>query len=367
MHNTIAGNFNTIAGNFTKIKLQNIQSIFMYKNKMNKKGMAIILALFLVTVTTSLAAYIIHKQDLIITRVKQQKTMQNLQGLSLGALSWAKIALSSDNNDFDYAAENIWKIDHLNISSLLYDNQIVEENEYIYLSAYMEDTQSKFNVNSIINWQNNSAGTNVVRRVPAGLNDKYFYAYKNLLSNLKIDPNLAWQTVYYIFSSYNMTLPKLNILELEEQQKPSLIKILGGINLRYPSDLLGVGYTKEDIQKLDKYITFLDYDVKINANTAAPIILKSLIPTMGKPDFFKNNPNIYAANISDVVNYLQVSYSDTNSINTAQNCLDTKTQYMDIYGKVEQGKYSKKIFARINKLTKSIDEYLEGSSANKIY
>ena len=337
----------------------------MQKNKINKKGMAIILALFLVTITTSLSAYIIHKQDLIIIRVKQQKTIQNLQGLGLGALAWAKIALGSDNNEADYLAENVWKTDHLNISELLYSKEEVEDNENIYLSAYLEDTQSKFNINSIINWQNSSGGLN--KRIPVNINDKYFYAYQNLLSNLKIDPNLAWQTVYYIFSSYNMTPPKFNNEELEEKRVTSNINTLGEISLNYPNDLLNVGYTKDDILKIYKYITFLEYDVKINANTADPIILKSLIPNVGKPDFFKKNPNIYAANISDVVNYLQINYSDTNSINIAQNCLDTKTQYMDIYGRLEQGKYSKKIFARINKLTKSIDEYLEGPSVNKIY
>jgi type II secretory pathway component PulK len=341
-----------------------------YHLAINKKGMAIILALFLVTITTSLSAYIIHKQNLIITRVKQQKSMQNLQGLSIGALSWAKIALSSDNNDVDYRGENVWKTNHLNISELLHDKQEnVNDEENIYLSAYMEDAQSKFNINSIAQWQIGGSSDILGSRYPVNINEKYFFAYENLLKNLNIDSKLAWQTLYYIFSSYNITKPKITLsLDNSSIQAPqSNIKIKGGVIIRYPYDLLEIGYTYEDIQKLIPYITFLDYDTKINANTANPIILKSLIPSIGKPDFFKNNPNIYANNLSDIVNYLQISYTDTKSINTAQNCLDTKTQFMDIYGKLEQGNYSKKIFARINKTSKSIEEYLEGSSANKVY
>jgi type II secretory pathway component PulK len=358
------------------------------KQSLQHKGMAIILALFLVTIVAALSIYLIHKQDILIIKVKQQKVLQNLDGLSWGALFWAKIAIASDSNDVDFRAENVWKTKHLNISSLLKEQNILDaKDDSIYLSAYMEDANSKFNIYNLINWQNIEAAQSafkdpqtglistsqsIPKRIPMRLNAPYFIAYQNLLKSLNISPDLAWQTVYYIFMNYNRSLPKMTSADLkymgiEGMQIASSIQNTQNVTLQQLGDLSYIGYSLDDIQKIKPYIIFIHADTKINANTASSLLIKAFAPKALEVDFFEKNVQTYANNISDVITYLGIDANDIQTINVAQNCLDVKSQYMDIYAKIEQGKYIKPVFARMDKISKQIIEYSEGQQAAHLY
>ena len=315
--------------------------------KKPRKGIAIIMALLIIAIAVSLASYMLDKQNLLIRKAQQQKISQNIFGLSLGSLAWAKVLIQTDINNIDYRQESwLWKINNLDISNFIYQDNAQQNS--LYLSAYMEDAQAKFNINTLINWQTTS------QRVPLNINNINLKAYENLLKILNINTNLANKTINYIFNSFNKNAP----------QGYNSINNFNSMPITFIFDLKNIGYSDEDINKLKNYVTIINDSTKININTCDPKLIYIYLPNIGNNiSFFQKNPNLYANNSIDIIKFLNLNINDIEQVNLVEQTFDVKTKYIDIFANIQNNDYNRFFYTRMNKENQNILQFLEGGTA----
>ncbi len=217
-----------------------------------QKGVALITALLIVALATIIAVSMASRQQIDIYRTANLINSEQAYQYALGGENWVKRILVRDakQNNID-SAKDIWATP---IAGLPIPGGT--------LQGKVEDLQSRFNLNNLINPETGKA------------NNKEVQFFERLLKNLELSPTLVPVVLDWIDSDSET---RLNGAE----DNTYLIKTppyrTANTFFSTPSELrLLAGFDAKTYEKLLPYITTLPTNTPININTAPPQILMSL-------------------------------------------------------------------------------------------
>lgn len=221
-------------------------------NRTRQRGVAVILALLIVMLAATLAAYMAQQQDLWQRQVENQFNWAQARKIGIAAIDWARAVLADDAraNNYDYDSEMWTK--RLPAAS-------VEDGEVM---GTIEDQQGLFNLN------------NLARNGVSSMAD--IARFKRLLGMLDLPVELApaladWldadnetqypggaEDAYYLSLSQPYRTANRPLVELDEL-------------------LLIKGFDAATLNRLRPYVSVLPTPTPINVNFAPPEVLAAVI------------------------------------------------------------------------------------------
>lgn len=253
--------------------------------KKNQQGIALVVAMLILAITTILASQIFYQQQIVIRRTANQLQAQQLYQLLLSSEAWVKIILKEDavKNKFDYLGDN-WA-------------QAISpfdaENAKIKISVI--DSQSCFNINNLV--------------LNGKVQKEQIKILQNMMMQLQLNPELVWTLADWLDADdepYPAGAEWETYSRLTPSYQPANFRITE-LNELYAVS----GWSTAVINKLTPYICALPpapqftnngsgrffKDSKnslININTASEVLLRSLSSEMRN------------VNLMNILNYRKV-------------------------------------------------------------
>ena len=223
-----------------------------------QRGTAIITALLVVLLATSIAAFLLVQQSRALTRTARATERAQAILFARPMLQWARAALfefQKNNQSVDLTQRWAQPIAAAPIEGAL-------------ASGFFRDEAGRFNVNSIVNDDGKR-------------NDADIAIFKRLLENLALSPELSNALVDWIDRDDETSFPG----GAEDSAYLALAQPFRAANQRIVQieELYSVkGFDIATINKLKPFITALPAQTKININTAPEEVLAAVLPTLGK-------------------------------------------------------------------------------------
>ncbi len=276
------------------------------------RGMALLMALVMVAIASSLAAYIWYESQLSIARIHNVKQSYQAKHYSQGLLLWASDILREDYNQDGPQYDS-------NTDPWLQGIQGMPVEDAI-LSGSLTSLDNKFNVNNL-----------VIKGVVSEAHLQYF---RRLLSTLEMDLAIADKIIDWIDAD-QIPLPG-GAEDFIYMAKTPAYKT-GSKHFQHIRELaLLDGLSPEDYQKLIPYVTVLPvFDAngtKMNVNTLSPPLLKALHLAIANEMALQLNQN-NAANFQSMNDFFQhksVQYAlfDTSIQNEIRDLADVQTRWL---------------------------------------
>lgn len=255
-----------------------------------QQGVAMLMALVMVAIASSLAVYMWYQSQLNLARVHNIKQSYQAKHYSQGLLLWASDILREDYAQSETQSDS-------NADPWLQGIHGMPVEDAI-LSGSLLPLDNKFNVNNLVT-------NNVV-------NEQQLQFFRRLLNILELDQGIADKIIDWIDSDQ---IPQPNGAEdfIYLGKNPSYQT--GSKHFQHIRELaLLDGLTVEDYQKLINYVTVLPViggqTTKMNVNTISPPLLKALHPQITNEMALQLNQNNAAnfANINDFFEHNSVKY-----------------------------------------------------------
>lgn len=221
-------------------------------NRSRQRGAAVILALLIVMLAATLAAYMAQQQDLWQRQVENQFNWTQARKIGIAAIDWARAVLADDvsANNFDHASE-LW--------TKRLPAATVENGEVL---GTIEDQQGLFNLNNLV--RNGATSMADVGR------------FKHLLALLDLPLELAPALADWMDADseaqYEGGAEDTHYLSLPQPYRTAnrpLIEL---------DELLGVkGFDMARLRRLRPYVSVLPTPTPINVNFAPPEVLAAVI------------------------------------------------------------------------------------------
>lgn len=272
-----------------------------------ERGMAVIVALLSVAIASSIAAYLLWQQNLMLRAVGNQREQSQLFQVEYAALDLIMTVLREDKRYTmaDHYGE-LWAVP-------------MPETDFEdwKISGRVYDAQSRFNINSMV-----KHGVADVTRVEQ---------YRKLLVLLDLPPELADTLVDWIDS--DNTRYSGNGAEDDDylSMKPPY---------RAANDLMAdltnlvrvKGYTPEVIEKLSPYIIALPEETPVNVNTASPEVLAAVVIGLSLEDakaLVQSRDRVYLNDVQEIHNRLP-----GRQLQIVQYSLSINTSYFLVEGQI---------------------------------
>lgn len=241
-----------------------------------QRGGAVLIALLTVALVTASATFLLRSQSLWVSQTSSAFFYTQGQEILLAGLDWSMSILSDDaiNSSIDHPQE-LWAT-----------RPPPSETEEWEIAGYIEDAQSRFNLNNLL--QNGSAS----------LPDIDIFA--RLLRQAGADPALAWNLADWIDKDLEVSGPGSG--EEDHYLKRSPPYRPANQPLTELSNLLRVrGFDADLVARLAPLVTVLPKRTPVNVNTAAPLVLCALIPGLspGEAEILTKNRNTTPVNSLD--------------------------------------------------------------------
>jgi len=222
-----------------------------------QRGVAVVVAVLVVALATSTAAYILWHQSLWLRQVENLTARAQADALARAAAAWAAAILAEDDPAIDHLGE-IWARRMPPFPA-----------EHAELSGTIVDEQAKFNVNNL-------AGE-------GGANVRELVAFQRLLAVVGLPAALADGVVDWLDADDGVTAPN----GAEDQYYLALNPPYRAANRRMAdlAELAQVkGFDAAAVARLEPFVTALPADTPVNVNTASPTVLRALLPGLGADD-----------------------------------------------------------------------------------
>ncbi len=275
------------------------------------QGMAMLMALVMVAIASSLAAYIWYESQLSIARIYNIKQTYQAKHYSQGLLLWASDILREDYNQDGPQSDN-------NNDAWLQGIQGMPVEDAI-LSGTLTGLDGKFNVNNLV--------------LNGEVSEKHLQYFRRLLSTLEMDLTIADKIIDWIDVDQ---IPQPNGAEDFIYMAKSPAYKTGSKHFQHIRELaLLDGLSVEDYQRLLAYVTVLPVigqATKMNINTMSPPLLKALHHQITNEMALQINQN-NAANfttMNDFFGYKSVQYIlfDSSIRNDIRVLADVKTLWL---------------------------------------
>lgn len=228
-------------------------------NGKQERGVAMIKAMLVVALATTIAVSMVSRQQFDIRRTGNMMQAGQAGLYADGVDEWAAQVLRRDNEDN--------QVDHTNEDWATILPPIPVEGGTV--GGYIEDLQGRFNLNSL---------------VAGGQHDKRaLERFRRLLVALELEPELAVVVADWIDADIDVSYPAGaeddSYMGIEQPYRSANGPMLS------PTELLllkGVG--RETFQKLQPHVTALPVETKVNVNTATEYVLMSLAKGLSSDD-----------------------------------------------------------------------------------
>ena len=263
-------------------------------NRARQSGIALLMAILVVVAATAISVTMIHDESFLIRKTSRLQLLDRASLYAMGLEDWAQLFLKRDLKDskIDDLGED-WAVGVPGLPI-----------EAGYLAGYMEDEQSKFNLNSLLDNEDS------VKRLA------------RLCDNLEVDPVFIPALLDWIDEDSDVRYPD-GAEELYETYR---------IANRYMVDiselLLVKNVTPEDYEKLKPFITALPPTSKLNVNTMSDTVFLMLDEELDAQAFLDAREEEPFASVQDFIDRLQIPLEE--------NGLSVSSEYFRAYGQVVQ-------------------------------
>jgi general secretion pathway protein K len=236
-----------------------------FKPLRRQRGVAVITALLLTTLAVTIVASLFWQQQVQVRSMENQRLHLQTKWILRGALDWAGLVLRQDARDNIYTSlDQVWAtpLAETRLDQYIERERVQGEVFDATLSGSIIDATSRYNLTNL-----SKLGTPDQQQVAL---------YRQLLTNLRIDPALADRTAKVMAAS-QFIVPAPTP---PAPSAPTPVVAPGSANaplrLIQLDDLLSIpGYTV--LNKLREYIIVLPEPTAVNVNTAPPEVLAAVI------------------------------------------------------------------------------------------
>ena len=267
----------------------------MAYSRQSQSGIALLAAILLLVTATTIMVSVSHEQAFSIRKTSRIQLADRARLYALGLEDWAQVFLKKDRQDSE--------IDHLGEDWAVGVPGLPIENGF--LSGYMEDEQSRFNLNGLAQSE-------------VSLN-----RFMRLCNNLDVDPSFVPALLDWIDDDFEVRYPD----GAEEHYDNYRVANRPMVDV---SELLLVKNVTPEIYKLlMPYITVLPADTNINVNTMSEAVYLSLDENLDASDFVDARESEEFGSVQDFVERLQLPLEVSG--------LSASTDYFRAHGQVIQG------------------------------
>jgi general secretion pathway protein K len=234
-----------------------------------QRGVAVITALLLTTLAVTIVASLFWQQQVQVRSMENQRLHLQTKWILRGALDWAGLVLRQDARDNIYTSlDQVWAtpLAETRLDQYIERERVQGEVFDATLSGSIIDATSRYNLTNL-----SKLGTPDQQQVAI---------YRQLLTNLRVDPALADRTAKVMAASqFIVPAP----MPPAPAPTPAPVAAAPGsanapLRLTQLDDLLSIpGYTVEILNKLREYIIVLPEPTGVNVNTAPPEVLAAVI------------------------------------------------------------------------------------------
>lgn len=228
-----------------------------------QKGVAVITALLLTTLSVTIVASLFWQQQVQVRSMENQRLHLQTKWILRGALDWARLVLRQDGMDTrTYTSLTaVWNtpLAETRLDQYIERERVEGEIFDASLSGRIIDATSRYNLTNL------ATGPKI--------DTEHLKVFRRLLVNLKLDPVLAERTAKLVSDSA-APLPKE-----EGSTTPVVQRTSSPIALTQLEDLLAIqGYTPEIVEKLRQFAIVLPADAQtVNVNTAPAEVIAALM------------------------------------------------------------------------------------------
>lgn len=263
---------------------------------MREKGVALLMALLVVALATSVAAYIAWQSNAWVSQLQSQDDQAQANQMARSGIAFARYVLKIDNPQVDYLGES-WAQP---LPAMPVDGGT--------LAGQIEDAQSRFNLNNMV--QNGTASESDIA------------IFRRLLQLLQLPPQLADAVVDWMDTDQEARMPggaeDKDYLALNPPYRTS------GQPLATLDELVRIkGFDAAMVARLRPYVTALPGRTTINVNTAPDIVLSAVFDGMplsqaetithARPQKFFTNKSDFLAQLPASVGQLHDADYDVHS------------------------------------------------------
>ncbi len=263
-------------------------------NRAKQSGIALLMAILVVVAATAISVSMIHDESFLIRKTSRLQLLDRASLYAVGLEDWAQVFLKRDRKDskIDDLTED-WAVGVPGLPI-----------EAGYLAGYMEDEQSKFNLNSLLDDKDS------VKRLT------------RLCDNLEVDPAFIPALLDWIDQDSDVRYPD-GAEELYETYR---------IANRYMVDiselLLVKNIKPEDYEKLRPFVTALPPTSKLNVNTMSDTVFLMLDDDLDAKAFLDEREDEPFTSVQNFIDRLQIPLEE--------NGLSVSSEYFRAYGQVVQ-------------------------------
>lgn len=250
---------------------------------MREKGVALLMALLVVALATSVAAYVAWQSNAWVSQLQSQEAQAQASQMARGGIEFARYILKIDNPQVDYLGEN-WA---QKMPTMPVDGGT--------LAGSIEDAQSRFNLNNLV--QGGKASEPDVA------------IFRRLLQLLQMPPGLADAVVDWMDVDQETRSPGGAEDNVYLARNPPYRT--SGQPLATIDELVHVqGFDAAMVERLRPFVTALPGRTTINVNTAPDIVLAAVFDGMELSQaetIAHARPQLFFANKSDFLAQLPAS------------------------------------------------------------
>ena len=263
-------------------------------NRTAQSGIALLMAILVVVAATAISVAMIHDESFMIRKTSRIQLLDRARLYAHGLEDWARLILVRDHEDnkTDDLSED-WAI---GIPGLPI--------EAGFLAGYLEDEQSRFNINSMLD------------------SEEAVNRFTRLCNNLDVDPQFIPAFLDWIDEDLEARYPD----GFEENY--DTYRVANRIMVDISELLLVNGVTSEMYEKLKPHVTTLPTTSPINVNTMSDTVFLSLGEDLDAEKFIEAREDSAFSSVEDFVDRLQIPIDESG--------LAVNTEYFRAFGQVVQ-------------------------------
>ena len=266
----------------------------VFYNRKRQSGIALLMAILVVVAATAISVAMIHDESFLIRKTSRVQLLDRARLYALGLEDWARLILVRDHKDN--------KIDELNEDWAVGIPGLPIEAGY--LSGYLEDEQSRFNINSLLD------------------SEEAIKRFTRLCNNLEVDPLFIPALLDWMDEDLDVRYPD----GVEEHY--DTYRVANRIMVDVSELLLVQHVTPEIYKQLKPHITALPTNSPINVNTMSDTVYLSLGEDLDAEKFLSAREDDPFASVEDFIDRLQIPIEESG--------LAVSTEYFRAFGQVVQ-------------------------------